>query len=332
MAQIVISEFLVSPPICIIDDIKELYNNGIWIKALCRNNKAFPYLKQNIKKWLPIHIKWISSHCDDIHFLIKYKKYIDFTNLSSNPNINKLDEKILIKNIKKLDWWLLSRNKNAVSFLKKYPEKVIWQAACLNQSLEMLNWIDDLYSTDNLDMSENWSFLTCNPEAIHFLLKYKNFIDKKNINLNSKAISFLKENPDLINYKVLCYNNSKEAMELIKERIKRGLIEDICFEYLSTNPYAIDILKEYPERIEWDMTILNENVGKLYEFFPDKISKYIKYTINYPSVLPYIKEYLYNVSPVILATNPDIFYIDKGIYKNRLKNVQQIINRIKNIK
>jgi hypothetical protein len=332
MSQIVISEFLVSPPICIIDDIKELYNNGTWLKALCRNKKAFPYLKQNIKKWLPIHIKWISSHCDDIPFLIKYKKYIDFSNLSRNPNINKLDENILIKNIKKLDWWFLSKNESAVCFLKKYPKKIIWQAACLNPSIEMIQWIDELYSSGNLDMSENWQFLTCNPNAINVLLKYKEFIHKKNINLNSKSISFLKDNPLFINYKVLCYNNSFEAMELLKERINIGLIDDLCFENLSTNPYAIDILKENPERIDWDMTILNENVGLLYEIFPDKISKYIKYTINYPSVLPYIKEYLHNVSPVILATNPDIFYVDKGNYKNRLKSIQQIINRIKNIK
>ena len=329
MAQIVISEFFVTPPICIIDDIKELYDNGNWLKALCRNKKAFPYLKQNIKKWLPIHIKWISSHCDDIPFLNKHKKYIDFYNLSSNPYIDRLDEKILIKNINRLDWWELSRNKSAVNFLKKYPKKIIWQAACLNKSIEMLNWIDELYLSGDLDMKQNWKFLSCNSEAIYILMKYKKFIDQKNINLNSKAIPFIKENPNLIDYKILCYNNSKDAMDLIKDRIDRGLINDLCFEYLSANSYAIDILKEHPERIEWDMTILNENVGMLYELFPDKISKYIKYTINYTSVLPYIKDYLYNVSPVILATNPSIFYIDKKTYKNKLKCIQKTIDRIK---
>ena len=327
MAEFTISEFIVTPPIYIIDDIKELYKNGTWTKALCRNKNSFPYLKQNIKKWLPIHIKWISSHCDNIPFLYKHKKYIDFQNLSSNPCIDKFDEKILIKNLDKLDWWDLSRNKNAVNFLKKYPEKVIWQSACLNQSPEMLNWIDELYSSQNLDMTNNWQFLSCNPYAISILIKYKSFIDHKNINLNSKAIPFLKENTNLINYKILCYNNSEEAMELIKKRIERGFIDDICFEYLSTNPFAIDILKEYPEKIIWDMTILNENVGILYKYFPDKISKYIKFTINYPSVLPYVKDYLYNISPVILATNPDIFYTDNKEYKEKLKNMRKIISK-----
>jgi hypothetical protein len=325
MAEFIISEFLVTPPVYIIDDIKELYKNGTWIKALCRNKKSFPYLKQNIKKWLPIHIKWISSYCSDIDFLHKHKKYIDFKNLSSNPSINKFNEKILIKNLDNLDWWELSRNKNAVNFLKKYPEKVIWQAACLNQSIDMLNWIDELYSSKNLDMKNNWSFLSCNPIAISFLIKYKDFIDSKNINLNSKAIPFLKENPHLINYKVLCYNNSYEAMELIKKRIDRGFIDDLCFDNLSTNPFAIDILKEYPEKIIWDLTILNENVGILYQYFPEKISKYIKFTINYPSVLPYVNDYLYSISPVILATNPNIFYTDKNEYKERLKNIQKVI-------
>jgi hypothetical protein len=331
MAQIVISEFFVTPPICIIDDIKELYENNKWIKAICRNKNSFPYLKQNIKKWLPIHIKWISSHCEDISFLTKYKKYIDFANLSSNNFIDKLDEKILIKNINKLDWWELSRNKSAVSFLKKYPKKIIWQAACLNKSIDMLNWIDELYSSQELDMKDNWAFLSCNSEAIHLLMKYKNLINKININLNTKAIPFLKKNPHLIDYKVLCYNNSKEAIELIKERIDKGYIEDICFEYLSSNSFAIDILKEYPERIDWDLTVINENVGLLYQLFPEKIEKYIKYTINYPSVLPYIKDNLYNVSPVTLATNPSIFYTDEKTYKQKLKDVQKIINRFKNI-
>jgi len=332
MAQIVISEFFVTPPICIIEDIKELYNNGNWIKALCRNKNSFPYLKQNVKKWLPIHIKWVSSHCEDISFLKRHKKYIDFANLSSNTCINQLDEKILIENIDKLDWWELSRNKNAVGFLKKYKKRIIWKAACLSQSIEMLNWIDELYSSQQLDMYENWEFLSCNPHAIDILIKHKNFINKKNINLNPKAIDYLKENTHHINYKVLCHNNSKEAMKLIKERIDRGYIDDISFEYLSTNSFAIDILKEHPEKIEWDMTILNENVGILYQFFPEKIEKYIKYTINYPSVLPYIKDYLYKVSPVILAINPEIFYTDKKNYKQKLQDIQSIINRIKNIK
>lgn len=331
MAQFIISEFLVTPPVLIKEDIKELYDNKSWIKALCRNKNSFPYLKQNIKKWLPIHIKWISSYCEDMHFLNKHKKYINFINLSSNPFINKLDEKILIDNIDKLDWWELSKNKSAVTFLKKYPEKIIWQAACFNQSIDMINWIDELYLSKNLDMKNKWEFLNCNPTAIHVLIKHKNFINN-NINLNTKAIDFLKENPHLIDYKILCYNNSKEAIELINQRIEKGFIDDISFEYLSTNPFAIDILKKYPERIDWDMTTLNKNVGLLYKEFPDKIKKYIKYTIIYPSVLPYIKEYLYEVSPVTLAKNPNIFYTDEKEYKQKLKDIQKTINRIKNIK
>lgn len=334
MAQFVISEFLVTKPVYIIDEIKELYENGKWNKALCKNKNSFAYLKQHIKKWLPVHIKWISSHCTDISFLIKHKKYIDYKNLSSNHFI-KFDKNIqdlLSENLNKLDWWELSMNKNAILFLKKYPTKIIWQAACLNKSTDMLNWIDELYSSNNLDMTENWSFLSCNKEAIYLLNKYKDFIDKRNINLNSNAIPFLKENPHLINYKVLCYNNSKEAIELLKERINKGFIDDLCFEYLSTNPYAIDILLQHPEKIVWDMTILNENVGELYKHFPDKIGKYIRYTVNYPSVLPYVKDNLYNFSPVILATNPDIFYTDSEEYKTKLKDIQKFLYRIKNIK
>lgn len=334
MAQVIISEFLISKPVHIIEDIKELYENGKWNKALCKNKNSFPYLKQNLKKWLPVHIKWISSHCNDIHFLMKHKKSIDYKNLSSNQNIffDKDVQDILSQNLNKVDWWELSMNKNAVSFLKKYPKKIIWQAACLNKSSEMLNWIEELYLSNNLDMTENWAFLSCNKEAIHFLKKYKDFIDKRNINLNSNAVPFLRENPDLIDYKVLCYNNSKEAIELLKERIEKGFIEDLCFEYLSTNPYATDILLKYPEKIVWDMTILNENVGELYKYFPDKVIKYIKYTANYPSVIPYIKENLYNISPVILATNPNIFHIDKEEYKTKLKDIQKFLYRIKNIK
>jgi hypothetical protein len=331
MAQIIISEFLVTPPILINEDIKELFDNNTWIKALCRNKNSLPYLKQNVKKWLPVHIKWISSYCDDMSFLNKHKKYINFINLSSNPFINKLDEKILFDNIDKLDWWKLSKNKSAVNFLKKCPQKIIWKAACLNQSIEMVNWIDELYLSKNLDMKDNWEFLSCNPTAIDILIKHKSFINNK-INLNSKAVPFLKENPHLIDYKLLCYNNSKEAIELINQRIERGLIDDISFEYLSTNPFAIDILKKYPERIDWDMTTLNENVGLLYKDFPDKIKIYIKYTIIYPSVLPYIKDYLYEVSPVTLAKNPNIFYVDNKTYKQNLKDIQKTINRIKNIK
>jgi hypothetical protein len=319
MSQIVISEFFVTRNLVLIDDVKNIYSESKCIKAFCRNKKAFPFLKNIIKKWLPVHFKWISSHCQDIEFMRKNENKINYKELSKNTCVNYILD-ILERHLDELDWNELSKNTSAVHLLKKYRKRICWSSACDNTSTEMI---------DFLSLPKNfpkivWSILSCNPSAIDLLKKHLNMIDKTGLNLNPKGFEILKDHTEMINFAVLCNNQSKEAMEIIEKNINHP---SISFELLSSNSYAIDILKKHKDKIDWYMTIDNENIGELFKAFPDKISSLIiKYVVKYPSVIPYLKDYIYDISYIKLAENPGIFTVDDNDYNLRLKTVQNIIS------
>jgi phage gp36-like protein len=329
MSQFVISEFYVSPSVVLIDDVKDFYYNSnesnesnissVWMKAMCKNKESFLFLKDKIKKWLPVHFKWLSSHCSDIDFLRKNENKIDYKELSKNLSINYLHD-ILERNIDLLDWKELSRNISAVSFMKKYRDKINWDYACMNESKEMVEFLFE--NRKNI----HWGFLSGNPSAVYRLKDNLKKVDVLMLNTNPNAVEILEDNPEFIDYNALCDNRSEKAMKLVEKNINHP---DISFEYLSSNPYAIDILKRYPEKIDWGMAIDNENVGELFKSFPEKINMYLKYCLKYPSVLPILKDYLYDISFIKLAQNPGIFKKDDKEYKKNLKSIQNIISKFK---
>lgn len=318
MSDIVISEFLVHPDIVLIDDIKDLYNESSqWMKAFCRNKAAFPYLKNRIKKWLPVHFKWISSHCDDIDFLRKNKNKIDYFEICKNRNISYIID-LLEEHLSDLDWSELSKNPFAYPLLKKYPEYIDWWNLCQNTSKDVINMLEKKYMK-----YVHWLPLSSNPSAIGILKKNLSMIDKTALNINPNGIEILKEHPDLIDYQMLCSNQSKEAIEIIERNMKS---QDISFSLLSANKYAINLLIKNPEKIDWNMAIDNEDIGKLFEAFPDKVnSLIIKYVIKYKSVIPFLKNYLYDISHIKLAENPYIFKVDSVSYKNKKNLFQKIV-------
>lgn len=324
MSEIVISEFFVSKNIILIDEIKNIYSETKYIKAFCRNKAAFPFLKNIIKKWLPVHFKWISSHCQDLDFLRKNEDKLNYKELSKNTCVNYILD-ILERHIDELDWNELSKNPSAVSLLKKYRKRINWQSACDNTSKEM---IDFLSIPKNLPKIV-WSILSYNPAAIDFLKNHLDMIDMTSLNFNPRGFEILKDHPEMIDFAILCNNQSKEAMEIIEKNINHP---DISFELLSANEYAIDILKKYKDKIDWYMAIDNEKIGELFKAFPDKVnSLIIKYVVKYPSVIPYLSDYMYDISHIKLAENPGIFKVDNEDYKLRLKNVQNIISMKFNI-
>jgi len=319
MSQIVISEFLVQPDIILIDDIKELYTNSNWIKAFCRNKAAFPYLKNRIKKWIPVHFKWISSHCDDIEFLRKNKDKIDYFEICKNQCIPYIMD-LLYDHLDELDWSELSKNPFSFPLLSKYPEYIDWWYMCQNTSLEVMNMLEEKYM-----MYVQWLPLSSNPSAINILKKNLNMIDKAALNINPNAFEILRDHPEFIDYRALCSNQSKEAINIIEKNIRR---EDISFELLSSNKYAIHLLIKNPDKIDWYMAIDNEEIGQLFIAFPDKVnSLIIKYVSKYKSVIPFLKDYLYDISPIKLAENPHIFKVDISSYKTKKSIFQKIISK-----
>lgn len=320
MSEIVISEFYVKPSIILIDDIRDEYPKcSSILKMMCKNKEAFLFVKDKIKKWLPIHFKWISSHCNDTEFLRKNEDNIDYKELSKNLCVNHIYD-ILERHLDKLDWDELSRNPTAVSFLKKNKDNINWAYACMNKSKEMIEFL-----FENKEKI-NWVFLSGNPSAVYKLKDNLNKVDLMLLNTNTNAIELLEEKPELIDWTSLCDNRSEKAMKLIEKNINHP---DISFELLSCNPFAINILLMNPEKIDWGMATENENIGELFKVFPEKIKLYLKSCLKYPSVLPFLKDYLHEISYIKLSQNPAIFKRDEEEYKKSLKSIQNIISKFK---
>jgi hypothetical protein len=311
MSDSVIASFLVSKIIVLKKEFKDRFMSGssiVWSKALCRNPAAFPFLKKHLKKWLPVHLKWVSRHCSDLEFLRKYESRLDYKELSSNPHALE----ILQRHPDELDWEELSLNEGAVPLLKQYPERVHWDCACSNTSPEMIEWLE--HDVRKID----WFLLSFNPSAISLLKKFPDKIDEFAIHLNPKGIDLIQQ----INYRLLASNHSDEAMRLIRSRVD----QTTPFDALSANPFAIDILLAHPDRIDWGMAKENPRVGELYQCFPERFDPS---TCIYESVLPLALERLDQVSSLALAHNPGIFTEDQEEYKQRVKVIERIVGKRK---
>ena len=211
--------------------------------------------------------------------------------------------------IEKLDWDMLSINPNAIELLKENPNKI------------------------------NWKYLSMNPSAIELLKENKDKIYWYNLSSNPNAIELLKENKDKINYRKLVFNEN--AIELIKDKIKeeQKLTEEeynnldytnkICFDNLSSNTNAIELLKEHKDKIHW--TLLSRNKNAIDLLIPKRIEEIANNydIIEYDPKMQLSKHLLSTNKNAInmLQQDPDIInweYISQNtnaipIIENRLK-------------
>ena len=105
--------------------------------------------------------------------------------------------------VEKLDWDILSGNKNAIKLLERNEDKI------------------------------DWYNLSVNPNAIHLLQKNPDKINWLFLSLNPKAIHLLEANPDKINWAHLSGNPA--IFELDYEKMKENnqeMYEDLIKEVM----------------------------------------------------------------------------------------------------
>ena len=151
----------------------------------------------------------------------------------------------------------LSRNPNAIDFLKANPKYIDWVWLSSNpNAIELLKANRAKINWDNLSM---------NPNAIELLKANLGKIDWYNLskNPNPNAIELLKANPKKIKWEYLSENSNSRIIELLREKIKleNNLSSDelddlpnykkIDWGVLSANPIMIELLRENPDRIDW---------------------------------------------------------------------------------
>ena len=153
------------------------------------------------------------------------KERIEYENKLSREEYKNLGDN-------KIDWERLSGNPNAIDLLK---ERVEYENGLTEEEYEYLG-------DDKID----WIELSTNPNAIELLYNNYNKIHWGRLSGNPNAIDLLKER--------LEYENG-----LTKEEYENLGKNKICGVYLSDNENAIELLKAYPEKIDWEQLSNNEN-------------------------------------------------------------------------
>ncbi len=238
----------------------------------------------DIKKINKIKCSVHYQNTDELEFIDKLNLEpikIDWSELSKNPNAIHF----LKNNLDKIDWNSLSLNENpeAIELLENDPNKINWINFCLNKSPKVIKLLEE--NPDEID----WNFLSSNSAAIDLIEKYfhtcrafhennptYNFYDICRINWfslskNSAAIHFFEQNPDKIKWR--CFSSNPSAIHLLEEKINRNDNYGINWNHLSLNPTAIHLLEKFRNKICWTSLSMNPSIFELdYQFFFDRMN------------------------------------------------------------
>ena len=254
----------------------------------CRNTKTMDLLKENKDK-----INWssLSANPYAYEFLLNHYEEIDWIYFSLNTRAIE----VLAKNQDKIHWSNLSENPNAISILKENPEKIDWCKLSTNPNASEIFrlHLDELYTSELSDLWEEISYY-CND--MQFLLENKDALHW-NICGNENACDFLIENQELIDWKI--FYMSPKALEFTKKYYPEKIKEKM--QSLSYAPWAIDILEQNQDQINWNNISLNRNIFELdYAQMKENIApledELLKVVLHPMRVNMYLKKYNYNIS------------------------------------
>jgi len=177
--------------------------------------------------------------------------------------------------------------------------------------------------------------LSANVRAIEYLEKHKNLIDDEyiyknenaihiieqiiidddmdvDVNCNKNAITFLRNNPEYIDYYTLC--SFEHGIEFIDDLINNNMWDDLYWTEISKNPAAMHILRDeqYYEHISWHELIENKNACDMIRENLHKVSKYWFEISSKPYLMDLIEENMDNISWYGLSLNSKAIHILKN--------------------
>jgi ribosomal protein L24E len=261
-------------------DIKKLYSSGLSSNP---HPKAIELLQSNdLENSIQFHVEWerLSNNPYAIELLKKNPDKINWLLLSSNPGAIQL----LKENPDKINWHELSLNPAAIQLLKENPDKINW--AMLSENPNAIYLLRK--NPDKID----WGHLSINPNAIELLHKKSKEVDSNGnpnrcyygtFNKKNISIDYLGRNPILTPrlHDCKCPDNNRDPcsnynFNVSINAIYVNLYKDSDRNFwidLSRRPNAIDLLKQYPDRIDWINLSHNSNPDalELLQQNPDKI-------------------------------------------------------------
>lgn len=189
---------------------------------------------------------------------------------------------------------LISRNPNAIDFLKEHPDMISVNDLMLNPNPAVFELIreyarrpfDHMFRRLSMHKSlaameflqepqhehlQDWDLLSMNPFAMPLIEQNEGKVNRLRIFANPAAEEFVKRNQWPFcseQWVYLAFNRSKWAMEWIEKDLDKISLTDVFFKVwdcLSANPYAVHLLERYPENIDTHNLCLNYNAIHLIE-------------------------------------------------------------------
>ena len=235
--------------------------------AMCKDDKVLDMMAITLNKpkaKLKKFCKYLSVFKKEIHLSpksIAYKMNGPICNLPENIRSTILDKfaeilpskYVLLDwiNKKKLNWYYLSKNPNAIDLLKDNQNKIDWSSLSANpNAIDLLE--TRIEYQNNLD---DYRYMK--------LVRSGNIINCYLLSQNPNAIKLLKKYNNAIVWYKLAQNSNPNVIKLLQEKIKVGFTdndsEESVWFSLSQNPNTMKILKDNPDKIIWCELSKNSN-------------------------------------------------------------------------
>ncbi len=262
----------------------------------------------------------------------------DLLNLIASYAIDPIYKLLDWIDVNKLDWEQLSQNERAYDLLKNNFGKIKWDdVSCVERKIILLmrkylnkfDW-DSLAHNDCDEAIEllrehpdkiNWALLSWNNNinGIELLKSNPGGIDWNALSGNRNAIEILKTHPDKINWdNLLCIVNSGKYLYPLQcqghpsphylqliELLRNNSDKIIWKNIRNDNPHIIELLKAYPDKINWNELSRNENpqIIELLKAYPDKINWNELSRNENTNVIEFLKENLDKINWDTLSKN-----------------------------
>jgi hypothetical protein len=124
---------------------------------------------------------------------------------------------------------------------------------------------------------------------------------------NPYCIHFIEENKHNYNINLILLAQNKAAIHLIRKHLH--IFDTCCWDYLCINqsPEAIEILKENPGKIRWDILSSNPTAIKLLEENPAFINMH--HLCSNPAAIHLIEQRMDKIDWIQLSKNPNAIHI-----------------------
>ena len=199
-----------------------------------------------------LYLRDLSKNPRAIPFLTKHPELIHWPSLCENPEA--LD--LLEKNPQNISFNMLSRNTNprAIAILRENFRRIEWTFLSSNSSEEAVRLL-----FENVDKI-NWYSFSQNkcPLAIPLIERNLEKCNSYFLSTNPHAFGILRDNPTKIYWPSLCVTASThEQFAFIRDNLDKVHWDSIC---RNKNKRALELLMDFPERIQWKFTLGNQDV------------------------------------------------------------------------